>query len=105
MSGDASDSINLDDFDIYDGDQDDSLNLWQRFRMIERSKKVLYGSTLCILVFGFIALILCCVAAAHNHDKNTASLLGAAISMMICVLVGGCVQVAFFKEKGIIISL
>lgn len=84
-----------------------SLNCCDYFRILPKNKKILYGSTACILVFSFVALVLCCVAVAVERPtlEIAPGLVGGAIAMLLLVFGTACLQVAFYKEKDIIVSI
>lgn len=115
MSGDSLDLINLDTFDYFDGDPSanatlgedttSSLNLWSSFVILNRSKKILYTSTVLVIVTSFVALVLCCIAISKSTDPIINGLLAGSTSMIILTHIIGYMQVAFYKEKDIIISI
>ena len=108
MSGDAIESVNLNTFDFFDGSAEatggNSITCIDRLAVVPRANKILYGTTICIFACAFISLVLCCVAVAQR-SVHVEGLLGGAIAMLIIVLIGACVQVVFWKDKDVIISI
>lgn len=106
MNSEQVDAVNLDGFDFFDGPPTERSPTWyDNFRVIPKAKKLLYASTAMTLLFSFVSLVLCCTAAASTNVQHIHGLIGAAIAMMIITFAAGCIQVVFYKEKDIIISI
>lgn len=97
-------------YDFFDGPPEpvqdpDEMYWWQRITLWQRSKKLLYASSVLGALFTFVGLLLACITISSSESEAVQGTVAGFLAMSLLTLAAMCGQLVFFRSYDVIITI